>query len=262
MQTQMIVTRSFEVAATLADRAPLAARWRDASSLHSLDHRLSPVATGKWLMAQTWQHVLFAHWPVQPALIRPMLPDGVEPDTFEHQAWLSVVAFDISDVHLRGWPALPGISRFPEINLRTYVRCAGQPGVWFISLDCPNRLAIALARPWYLLPYRYSPLSLAGGVCTSPVLSARYEPVGDPFYAEPGSLDHWLTERYCYFTRDSRERLYRCDIHHEQWPLQPAMASIFQNLLVPDRSAPAQQHYVERVDAVVWPLAPVPPRCA
>src|SRR6266545_2503008 len=114
MQTQMIVTRSFEVAATLADRAPLAARWRDASSLHSLDHRLSPVATGKWLMAQTWQHVLFAHWPVQPALIRRMLPDGVEPDTFEHQAWLSVVAFDISDVHLRGWLALPGISRFPR----------------------------------------------------------------------------------------------------------------------------------------------------
>jgi hypothetical protein len=213
-------------------------------------------------MAQTWQQLLFAHWPLPAELLRPVLPAGVEPDTFEDRAWLSVVVFDLSNVHLRCWPPLPGLSAFAEVNLRTYVRCDGQPGVWFISLHCPNRLAMALARPWFLLPYQFAPLTVGDGCCRSDIFSATYCPNGAQFRAEKGSLDHWLTERYAYLTQSVDGALYRCDIHHEPWPLQPASARISCNRLVASHGGPALLHYAERIEALIWPLSPLRPQSA
>src|SRR5438477_12930899 len=110
----------------------------------------------RWLMAQTWRDLLFAHWPVALDQLTRAVPPPLSLDTFQGQAWLGVVAFQISDIHLRGWPALPGVSAFPEVNLRTYVTLDGRPGVLFLSLHCPNRLGMALARPWFRLPYRFA----------------------------------------------------------------------------------------------------------
>src|SRR6185503_19126033 len=105
----------FDTVAALA--SSLAERWpppagRAAPAPTDPGHRPGPVPNAAWLMAQTWQHVLFAHWPVPAATIAPLLPRGAEPDVFDDQAWLSVVAFQIRDVHLRGWPALPGVRAF------------------------------------------------------------------------------------------------------------------------------------------------------
>lgn len=237
---QSQVTWAFEALAGLADRRP----------------------DRPWLVAQTWSDLLFAHWPVDPAVARSFITPDLDVHTFDGQAWLSVVVFQISNVHLRGWPAMPGLRGFPEVNLRTYVTYQGKPGVWFVSLHCPNRLVMAVARPWYLLPYRFAPLHLRDGECSSPLLSAEYCPTGGVFEAERGSLDEWLTERYCYYTCSPSGSLYRCDIHHEPWPLQPARAEISSNALLEGMDQPVVLHYAKRIEALIWPLSPLPPRSA
>jgi uncharacterized protein YqjF (DUF2071 family) len=104
-------------------------------------------------MAMTWHDLLFAHWPLPTEALAPLLPDGVELDLFDGEAWLGIVPFRMSGVRLRRLPPLPGTGAFPELNVRTYVRAGGKPGVWFFSLDARSALAVAIARAWFRLPY-------------------------------------------------------------------------------------------------------------
>src|SRR5690349_6710130 len=122
-------------------------------SLRKLDHRPWPVPSRPWIMAQNWHELLFAHWRVPVEAVRPLVPQGLEIDLFAGDAWLSVVPFRMSGVRLRGTPALPWLSSFPELNVRTYVCAEGRPGVWFFSLDAASRLAVGVARAWFHLPY-------------------------------------------------------------------------------------------------------------
>jgi len=124
--------------------------------LHILDqtaHRPWSLPTGPWIMAQSWHDLLFAHWPIDAALLRPHIPAALQIDSFEGQAWIAVVPFRMSGVRLRWTPAFPWLSAFPEMNVRTYVSAGGKPGVWFFSLDARNPLAVAIARAWFHLPY-------------------------------------------------------------------------------------------------------------
>ncbi len=248
MNTAVLLARLFGTLASVSERVPATEAWRQAPMLRQVSHRPWPLPGGPWLMAQTWQDVLFAHWPVTSDVVASLLPSALEPDTYAGRAWMSVVAFGISNVHLRGWPAMPLLREFPEVNLRTYVRYQGQPGVWFVSLDCPNWLVTRLARPWYLLPYRFR---------RGATFSASYRFSGEPCTAEPGSLEHWLVERYAYFARDRAGSLYRCDIHHEPWLLHDADVHITHNELLPDAGAPVIAEYVKRIEAVVWPISPL-----
>jgi uncharacterized protein YqjF (DUF2071 family) len=230
-------------------------------------------------MAQTWDHLLFAHWPVTHDQLRHSVPPPFEIDTFANQAWLGIVAFQIRRIHLHGCPPAPGLTQFPEVNLRTYVRHNGRPGVLFLSLHCPNRLAMALARPWFRLPYQYAEVRLAecGGAVdfasASPTgvrFAARYHALSgarfaasdqartEHFAAAPESLERWLTERYCYYTVDTSGRVYRCDIDHAPWRLAHAAADITANTLArPFRldlpNMPPLLHCAGRTDALVWP---------
>jgi uncharacterized protein len=221
-----------------------------------------------WIMAQSWRQLLFAHWPLPPAALRPLLPPGLELDTFADQAWLGVITFSLADIHLRGVPPMPLLSSFPEVNLRTYVTFRGQPGVLFLSLHCPNRLAMAIARPWFRLPYRYADVRLSRGLdgvaiaAASPrgaTVVARYAPLDAPSVAVAGSLDAWLTERYCYYTTTRGGLLARCPIAHPRWQLSPAIAT-FERLSLADAfgltlpDTPPLLHYCERMDAQIWPL--------
>jgi uncharacterized protein YqjF (DUF2071 family) len=230
--------------------------------------RSRAVADRAWLMAQTWQHVLFAHWPVSLDQLRHLVPPPLEIDTFANQAWLGIVAFQISRIHLHGLPSAPGLAQFPEVNLRTYVRYRGRPGVLFLSLHCPNRLAMALARPWFRLPYKYAAVHLTPSANAVDFASrspagasfvARYGQASDPFTAAPDSRDAWLTERYCYFTVAADGRLFRCDIQHAPWSLARAEAEVTSNTLaqpfhleLPD--TPPLLHCADRTDAIIWPL--------
>jgi uncharacterized protein YqjF (DUF2071 family) len=221
-----------------------------------------------WLMGQTWEQLLFAHWPMPATDLRGVVPPQLEIDTFADQAWLGIVTFRISRIHLHGLPAVPGLAHFPEVNLRTYVRHHGRPGVLFLSLHCPNRLAMAIARPWFRLPYHYAEVCLAqdsaatGFASHSPTgasFVARYCPASEPCSMPSESLEAWLTERYCFFTAAADRRLYRCDIDHAPWRLASAAAEISANTLaepfgldLPD--VPPLLHHAQRTDAHIWPL--------
>ena len=123
------------------------------ANLEQIAHRPWPLPEGPWIMAQSWHDLLFAHWRVEEATLRRHIPAELEIDTYEGQAWLGVVPFRMSGVRLRGTPAIPWLSAFPELNVRTYVVADGKPGVWFFSLDAGNRIAVAIARAWFHLPY-------------------------------------------------------------------------------------------------------------
>ena len=202
------------------------------------EHRPWPLPPGPWMMAQLWHDLLFAHWPIAPEVIRSLLPPSLELDTYRGQAWLGVVPFRMSGVRLRGTVAIPYVSAFPELNVRTYVTHGHKPGVWFFSLDAANFAAVIGARLWFHLPYFHSHMQLVqkeGWICYSSrricrgnpqaVFEARYRATGKAFEALPGTLDHWLTERYCLYASFPKG-MHRSEIHHRPWQLQNAESDI------------------------------------
>src|SRR6266581_4012422 len=155
----------------------------------SVQHRPWPLPDRPWMMAMRWHDLLFSHWPVDVALLRPLIPAELQIDTYDGQAWIGVVPFHMTGVRPRFVPALPGLSTFAEINVRTYVTAGGKPGVWFFSLDAANRIAVRGARWSYNLPYFFARMELQttsrgigyassrrGGAAH---FSATYGPTGD-----------------------------------------------------------------------------------
>src|SRR5262249_28759 len=167
------------------------------------------VPTGPWIMAQTWHDLLFAHWPMTVDALRGQVPAGIEIDTYDGEAWVGVIPFWMSGVRPRWTPSLPRISTFPELNVRTYVKLADKPGVFFFSLDAGNPLAVAVARWRYHVPccdaamatgwvdrwVRYASRRVHAHAPPAE-FRGRYRPTGDVSRSELGSLAAWLTERY------------------------------------------------------------------
>ncbi|PQO45179.1 YqjF family protein [Blastopirellula marina] len=196
-----------------------------------------------WIMRMTWSELLFAHWAVDPDLLAAQLPAGLQLDTRDGQAWIGVVPFLMSDVAPRCCPALPRLSRFLELNVRTYVTRDDKPGVWFFSLDAASRFAVRVARKTFHLPYMDATMSLdrsdsqlidyrsqrthRGEPSTD--FDASYQPLGQPFQAQPGTLEHWLTARYCLYSSDRQGRIYRGEIDHDPWTLSEASWKVRSN---------------------------------
>lgn len=243
--------------------------------LREVAHRPWPLPRGPWVMRQTWEELLFAHWPVPPDALRPLIPAGLDLDTYERQAWVSIVPFRMTGVRVRAVPPIPTAAGFPELNVRTYVSVGGKPGVYFISLEAGSRLAVAVARATFFLPYYLARFGIARAGDTiryacrrtqrgaAPVeLAAAYRPTGPSFTVCPGSLDDWLTARFCLYSVGPRGRVYRGEIHHRPWPLQPAAAEITRNTMasaqgitLPD--TPPLLHYSHRLDILAWRIHPV-----
>jgi uncharacterized protein len=239
--------------------------------LDRTSHRPWPVPAGPWIMAQSWHDLLFAHWRIDATLLRPHIPAALQIDTFEGQAWIAVVPFRMSGVRLRWTPALPWLSAFPELNVRTYVVADGKPGVWFFSLDARNPMAVAIARAWFHLPYFRARMKCEewnGGIhyrserthpgAAAGVLEGKYRPAGEIFEPKAGTLEHFLTERYCLYAADSRGQVYRGEIHHPPWRLQAAEAELARNSMVAAAgiTLPSHrplQHFARRQDMVAWP---------
>src|SRR5690242_14221163 len=122
-------------------------------ALDSVTHRPWPLPAGSWVMAQTWHDLLFAHWPVETELLKAIVPDQLPLDIFDGHGWVGIIPFRMSRIHARNLPPIPGLSQFPELNLRTYVTLDGKPGVYFFSLDAASLSAVWTARAWFRLPY-------------------------------------------------------------------------------------------------------------
>jgi uncharacterized protein YqjF (DUF2071 family) len=218
-------------------------------------------------MAQTWEELLFAHWPLPLDELRAHVPPELEVDTYEGVAYLAVTPFRVTNLRLRGLPPVPVLSAFLELNCRTYVSHRGEkPGIWFFSLDASSRFAVEGARRLYRLPYFQARMNgpptftcVRRGVDRPHEWDATYRPEGPVRPAEAGTLEHFLAERYCLYTHDEG-RLWRAEIHHPPWPLQGARAKIELNTMPPDGlEVGGEPHlmYAGVQDVLIWSLDPV-----
>lgn len=246
-------------------------KMQSCASLNPMNDRTYPPPTTPPLMYQSWHDLLFMHWPLNAETLRAHIPPGLELDTFEHQAWIAVVPFRMADIYPRGLFPVPYLSAFAELNVRTYVIKDGKPGVWFFSLDAANPIAVAIARRFFKLPYfhaRMQCLDNHGHIAYSSYRShhgapylefaAAYHPTGTAFVARPGSLEYFLTARYCLYTHDTAGKLYCGDIDHEPWPLQTASAEISLNTMTSPWNISLQGapllHFSKTITVKIWGL--------
>jgi uncharacterized protein len=234
---------------------------RQATVTDVTQHRPWPLPDGPWLMAQSWVDLAFLHWRVDAETLRRQLPESVELDTFDGSAWLGIVPFRIADLRLRGLLPVPGLSSFPELNVRTFVMRDATPGLWFFTLDASSILAVEAAKRFFHLPYRRARMSCERvgefvhyeSARADASFSGRYHADGAFFNAEPGTLEEFLVERYCFYTENGG-RLYRCEIHHPPWELQRGEAFIDLNTMALLPLPDEEPHVLisRRQDAVIW----------
>jgi len=237
-------------------------------ALRETEHRTAPMPAGPWIMVQKWHDLLFAHWAVPAEQIRPLVARELELDLWEGQAYVAVTPFWMSGVRPRGAPALPLLHQFPELNVRTYVRYQGIPGVYFFSLDAGSRFAVWGARTLYHLPYYFASMSVrnegekfhySSSRREGPgpaELRARYWPTSPPRQRRKGALEHFLTERYCLYTA-YKGKVLRAYIHHVPWPLQDADAEIDMNTVaqadgIPLPATKPLLHFSRDLEVLVW----------
>jgi uncharacterized protein YqjF (DUF2071 family) len=240
---------------------------RAAAQHGSLEHaayRPWPLPDRPWLLAQSWEELLLAHYRVDAAALRPHVPHPLELDQHDGSAWVSLTPFRAAGTRLRGTLPVPRVSEYLGLNCRTYVRDgSGRSGIWFFTLDASARLAVETARRLYRLPCRYARMSFADGAFESSragaegvSFSARYRGVGPARAAEPGSVDHFLAERYCLYADHGRRR---ADVHHAPWPLQEVEGAVELHSIAPIAlEGEPLLRYASRVDVLIWSLERVP----
>jgi uncharacterized protein YqjF (DUF2071 family) len=225
-------------------------------------------------MRQYWGKLLFMHWAVDAELLRPLIPAQLSIDTFDGKAWLGVIPFTMWGIRVSFLPPIPGTSAFHELNVRTYVHFKGMPGVWFFSLDAANSLAVWGARTFYHLPYFNAEMSLRQQGESIKYHSERKDvrgpsaqldaawTIGEPLaQARPGSIEFFLTERYCLYSYH-REHPYRARIFHQPWPLRNATLDAYESTMVESLGIgePLGEpllHYAESIAVNIWPLRKV-----
>jgi uncharacterized protein YqjF (DUF2071 family) len=242
----------------------------DRSMLDVVHHRPWPKPESPWVMTQTWSNLLFAHWPADSVALASKIPASLELDLYDGEAWVGIVPFRMTNVGFRGVPSMPGVSAFLELNVRTFVRASGKPGVYFFSLDAASVVAVITARAMFHLPYYHAKMEAEqqdGAIRyrsrrlhergTTAALTVSYQPSGPCFQPRDGTLEHFLTERYCLYTTDRESRPRRVDVHHAPWQLQPAEATFERNTMAEAAGirlaarAPLL-HFARRQDVVAW----------
>ncbi len=238
--------------------------------------RPRPLPTGSWAMTQRWNDLLFAHWRVSAAAISPHLPEGLQPDTFQGSAWVGVVPLWMDRLKIRGLPPVPGARNFPELHFRTYVhdQHTGTPGIYNFSLDIGSLVATTAVRFIFQMPCNWAEMRLdqrserefafysRRRLARVPVIfNARYRGLGPTRrLAEMrcGSLESFLTERYCLFARNHTGLAVRANIHLVSSPLEDAEAEIECNdlpkavgLNISDQEPVL--HYSRRLAVYIWP---------
>ncbi|HBZ08711.1 MAG TPA: DUF2071 domain-containing protein [Bacillus bacterium] len=230
-------------------------------------HRPLPLPPNNWIMRQAWRDVLFLHWPVQPEQLRPFIPSELEIDTYDGSAWIGIVAFAMEGIYFRGLSFFSVVTPFSEMNVRTYVKHKGKPGVFFISLDVNDWASLNIAKRWYRLPYHSADISIRPKGSTIYYESIRKnQPVRfegtctakqEEYFPVNGTLDHFLTEKYCFYTACDKINIFYGDIHHPPWPLQRADFQIQRNTLFSPLNLDFSDetpivHFSKGVDSLMW----------
>ncbi|MCM3708658.1 MULTISPECIES: YqjF family protein [Cytobacillus] len=241
------------------------------NSLEITWHRPFSLPDRPWVMKQIWNDVLFAHWPVPAEIMKKHIPPQLTLDKFNGKAWIGIVPFWISSMRVRGLPPLPMMKSMNELNVRTYAEYGGRKGVYFFSLDADNLIAVTGARLLYFLPYVNAEMQMhrSAGIINYESrrkndnkelgqFKAQYKPESRPLNSEKGSLDEWLTERYCLWVTKG-DHVFRGDIHHTKWQLHNVSCSIYENTMaafLPGEHLMEEPilHYSPQKHAYFWPL--------
>lgn len=228
-------------------------------------------------MRMTWRDLLFMHWRVDVHSLRSLIPEPLEIDTFDGSAWIGIVPFRMTGVAPRFIPSIPYMSAFPELNVRTYVTIDGKPGVWFFCLEATNPIAVRAARRLFHLPYMDARIELAN--CDScntgkwigyhsrrthrsepeAQFEVDYRPIGPTFEATPGSIEDFLTSRYCLYSANSKGDIFRGEIDHPPWELREAQAIVNENTMtdwlgIDLPSTAPLLHFAKTTKVKCWPI--------
>jgi hypothetical protein len=227
-------------------------------------------------MRQRWEQLLFLHWAWAADAVQQTLPPELTVDTWDGRAWIGIVPFFMRRVRPRGLPAVPGLSDFLELNLRTYVRDRqGRPGVWFYSLDANQWLAVNVARQFFHLPYQHA--RMGANVAANGTIDYRsrrrgdaaesifqWRPTGEAHEAVAGSQEFFLVERYRLFAHSERRRVgWTGRVAHAPYQIRAADLSAWDGRLFalagfsPPHRAPDHVCAANAVDVSVWPLQPI-----
>jgi len=222
------------------------------SLLYSVEHRPWLPPRSQWLLSQNWNDQLFAHFAMDPPTVRRLVPEALALDLYDGVAWLTISTLCTSHLRPSGIPPVPGVSFFPLVILRTYVTMQGKPGLFYLSVDAGNLSAVWLARIFFRMQYWHSAICISGATirarnpkeCGIHFSSSRlhgpaategpakldviYSPEGDCEKARRGSLDEFLSERYCVYSWN-RGKYYRTEVHHQPWVLQHASVEVRAN---------------------------------
>ena len=231
--------------------------------------RLAPRAKpeGEPIMHQRWENLIFLHWPIEPALLRPLIPEPLQIDIFDGQAWLGITPFALNNLHITHLPPVPGLSAFHELNVRTYVHYRDFPGVWFFSLDASKLIPAIAARLFFMLPYYKAEIAFAQREGKYQFALNRDGPPAARFQAswrvglrlrdpDVESLAFFLVERYCYFAA-AAEGAYMTRIYHHPWILEEAFVESFASTMLaplglPDRTGAPLAHFSRSMDVDIW----------
>ncbi|GAB3792554.1 YqjF family protein [Virgibacillus kimchii] len=236
--------------------------------LSNIEHRNSPMPKGPWLMTQKWEDLLFLNFPVSAETMRQQIPERLELDTYEGKAWITVIPFRITDMRMRMLPSFPYIRKFLELNVRTYVKKDGVPGIYFFSLDASKLLPV-LGAKLTTLPYYYAKMDMKKKgdwfhyyskrrSLDNPEFKGQYRPASKPFYPEAGTLNHWLVERY-YLWTGVGNILLTGGIHHLPWKVAEAEAHVQQEDYPPFLSHTNEDEkmvylYASSIRVLFWPF--------
>ncbi|HEY0370590.1 MAG TPA: DUF2071 domain-containing protein [Thermoanaerobaculia bacterium] len=250
---------------------------------HDTIDRISPTLEPdrQVLLHQNWLHLLFLHWEIPPQELQALLPPRLSLDTFDGKAYIGLVPFTLTGVRPILTPPLPWISSFHEVNVRTYVHLEGRdPGVWFFSLDASSMIAVAAARAAYHLAYFEADMDFRVGDGALPVIELdsrrtdtrgtlpanahlRYRAIEGPAQpAVPGTLEHFLVERYILYAQDADRQLYRARVHHQPYPVQRVEVLALDETLIWATGVKRAEnvplrHYAREVNVKVYPLEKV-----
>jgi uncharacterized protein YqjF (DUF2071 family) len=230
--------------------------------LNVTSHRPWPIPKMDWKFYQEWNKPFFLHWKVETKDIIGLIPEGITLDTFNNDAWISVVGFTTGNLRPKGLPAFPPISNFYELTFRTYVKDENRVGIYFFNIEAGKLLSVCLSKAITGMPYQKAKMQRLETVSEQNYLSNNKGKTFNLTYkighiiSTKTKLDKWLTERYCIYLEQKKD-LYRYEVHHIPWQLYTInITNLNTNQKIGNTSLnrqPDLAHYSEGVDTIGWP---------
>jgi len=224
-------------------------------------NRNYPIPDTPWKYSQEWHKILLLHWKVPVSFIEPLLPDGLEVDTYNGNAWISMVPLSVKKHHYRGFPVLPFVSSFHEVNLRTYVKKGNTSGIYMFSIETEKLSTVLMAKCTDGLPYVKSIIERTPNRYLSENNDKQYSLdlnyIVKNTIEHKSGIDYWLTERHALY-QSQNGILYRYDIHHKEWELKEVQLNYKYIYYQTDdfqwpKCAPDKVHYCKKINVLVWP---------